>query len=308
MLDVHQLNVFLVAAETLNFTQAAARLHMTQPSISQHVQSLEQYFDQKLFIRSGRHIRLSAAGEALLPLARDLVNRAISIEETMKSLEGEVHGHLLVGCSTTPGKYILPHLLARFHGLHPRVTLSCHVASQTQALQMVCDDEAHFALVSVSDLPCNYLEMKRFMMDPVMLIAPLGHPWATRQEIEPEELVQAQFILREAGSGTQETVRQGLDEIGIDMGQLKTLLVLGNSEAIAIAVQEGLGVGFVSSIVYTRLVQGRVAPVRVRGLQLEREICIARNMRRMPTAAQASFWEFINAVDDPIAATETQMA
>ena len=97
MLDAHQLNVFLVAAETLNFTLAARRLHMSQPSVSQHIQSLEQYFDQSLFIRSGRTLQLTDAGEALVPLAQDMVNRSIRIEETIKSLQDEVYGHLLVG-------------------------------------------------------------------------------------------------------------------------------------------------------------------------------------------------------------------
>lgn len=297
MLDTHQLNVFLIAAETLNFTQAAQRLHMTQPSVSQHIQALEQYFDQPLFIRSGRHIQLSSAGEALIPLAREMVHRSIHIEETMRSLEGEVHGHLLVGCSTTPGKYILPHLLARFHTLYPKVRMSCHVASQRQSLQMVCDDEVHFALVSVPDLAVSGVELKQFMTDPVVLIAPLTHPWAARDEIEPEELYDASFIFREEGSGTQTTVYEGLGQIGIDVSRLQTLLILGNSEAIAIAVQEGLGVGFVSRIVVNRIVDGRVALVRVRGLKLAREIYIARNVRRAYTAAQASFWDFINEVD-----------
>ncbi len=108
MLDTHQLHVFLVAAETLSFTKTARRLHMSQPSVSQHIQTLERHFDKELFTRAGRSIMLTDAGQALLPMAREIVNQSVSIEETMRSLDGEVHGHLLVGCSTTPGKYILP--------------------------------------------------------------------------------------------------------------------------------------------------------------------------------------------------------
>jgi len=306
MLDAHQLNVFLVAAESLNFTQAARRLHMTQPSVSQHIQALEQHFDQPLFIRSGRHIQLSCAGESLVPLAKEMVTQSVRIEETMKSLEGEVHGHLLVGCSTTPGKYILPQLLARFHNLYPKVRMSCHVASQRQAMQMICDGEVHFALASEADVPCTTVELKRFMTDPIKLIAPLNHPWASRDEIELEELYDASFIFREEESGTQEIVRKTLEQSDIDMSRLETLLILGNSEAIAIAVQEGLGVGFVSDVVVSRLVQDRVAIVNVKGLHLEREIFIARHTRRMLTKAQMGFWEFINAVDDPTEAPQLE--
>ncbi len=293
MLDTHQLNVFLVAAETLNFTQAAGKLHMSQPSVSQHILALEQHFEQPLFLRAGRTLQLTDAGAALLPLAREMVSRSIQIEELMKSLEGEVHGHLLIGCSTTPGKYVLPPLLARFHRLYPKVTLACHVASQQQTLEGVCEGDAHFALLSRPETACKSIELHEFMDDHILLIAPEAHPWASRGEIEPEELYTADFILREDGSGTRLLVQDALARVGIDMNRLDKLLELGNSEAIAIAVQEGIGLGFVSQVVVERLVQDRVVPIRVRGLNLRRKIYIARSLRRPPTIAQAVFWQSI---------------
>lgn len=303
MLDTHQLNVFLAAADTLNFTQAAQRLHMTQPSVSQHIQALEQYFNTPLFRRTGRYIELTDAGGALLPLARELVTRSVLIEETMKSLGGEVHGHLLVGCSTTPGKYILPSLLANFHRQYPKVRVSCHVASQERALTMVCEGDVHFALASAPHLACKDVDFRKFMRDEVVLIAPLNHPWAQRAEIEPEELYEADFIFREEGSGTQTAVQHQLNLMGIDLNHLETLLVLGNSEAIALAVQEELGLGFVSSIIVERLVAGSVAPIKVRGLSIYRDIYIGCHTRRPPTMAQAAFWELIINEIQPVAST-----
>ncbi|MDX1416392.1 MAG: LysR family transcriptional regulator [Candidatus Promineifilaceae bacterium] len=293
MLDTHQLNVFLVASETLNFTQAARLLHMSQPSVSQHIQSLEQSFGHPLFVRHGRRIELTDAGAELVPLAREMVRRSIQIEETMKSLEGEIHGHLLVGCSTTPGKYILPQLLARFHEQNPRVRVSCTVAAQGDVFGMLCDGEVHVALISEPYMSNRDVETKIFMTDPMTLITPLNHPWAIRGEIEPQELLDGEFIFREVGSGTETTVRRALSTAGVATDALRTLLVLGSSEAIALSVQEGLGVGFVSNIVMTRLVEGRVAPVRVRGLNIEREIHIGTNIRRPATVAHRVFWQFI---------------
>jgi len=108
------MNVFLTAAETQNFSEAARQLHMTQPAVSMQIQSLEQRLGVDLFERSGRRIQLSEAGETLMPMARELVSMALTIEEAIKSLGGEVVGHLKLGCSTTAGKYILPQLIARF--------------------------------------------------------------------------------------------------------------------------------------------------------------------------------------------------
>jgi len=74
---------------------------------------------------------------------------------------------------------------------------------------------------------------------------------------------------------------------------LNTLLVLGNSEAIALSVAEGLGVGFVSSMVVSRLSQGRVAPITINGLEICRDIQIGHQTRRPATAAQTAFWSFV---------------
>jgi DNA-binding transcriptional LysR family regulator len=292
MLDAHQLNVFLVAAKMLNFTSAARHLHMSQPSVSLHVQSLEQHFGQSLFIRAGRTLQLTDAGEALIPLAQDMVNRSIRIEETIKSLQGKVYGHLAVSCSTTPGKYILPQLLARFHHQFPQVKISCHVFPQEQSLQSLEDGETHFALTSVPHTSAKHVEFSKFMTDQIVLIVPLDHSWATKGEIEPEDLYEANFIFREENSGTQVTVRNALADAGIDIDQLKTLLVLGSSEAIALAVKEGMGTGFVSSLVVSRLVNGQVAVIKIKAVDLTRDIYIGRLTNRLATKAQTAFWDF----------------
>ena len=192
MLDAHQLNVFLTAAELLNYTAAARQLHMTQPSVSQHIQALEQHFQTELFIRKGRQMVLTDAGEALVPLARRLVDWSVRIDETMESLRGEVYGHLKVGCSTTSGKYVLPFLLTSFMRRHPQVTATCQVKPRREAVADLCDGLVHLALASPADF-CNTVEFRKFISDPIQLIAPTDHPWALRGQIEPEELLDADF-------------------------------------------------------------------------------------------------------------------
>ena len=292
MLDAHQLNVFLIAANTLNFTAAARQLHMTQPSVSQHIQSLEQHFDTDLFIRSGRHLRLTDAGAALVPLAQKMVNTSLNIEEMMETLKGEVHGHLLVGCSTTIGKYILPMLLAEFMRQYPKVAASCYVKPRDVAVQMLCEGNVHLALSSSNEF-CRDVELCHFISDPVILIAPLNHPLAEMGEIYPEDLLNVDLIMREEGSGTLNVVSNALREFGIGISDLRTVLTLGNSEAIALAVQEGIGVGFVSQIIVSRLVKDDVVTIPVRGLTMQQDIFIGQHTSHAATAAQTAFWEFV---------------
>jgi DNA-binding transcriptional LysR family regulator len=300
MLDVHQLNVFVAAAESLNFTQAAQQLHMTQPSVSQHIQGLERHFDLQLFLRNGRNLELTDAGLALLPLAKEAVMLSVRIDETMTSLKGGLYGHLIVGCSTTPGKYILPNLLARFHHRYPQVRVTCQVSPQVDALQSLVDGSAHFALFSIPHDSFADIESISFICDPIVLIAPLGHPWAERGEIEASELVEGDFIMREASSGTVTAVREALASHNIAMSDLRILITLGNAEAIALAVQEGIGVGFVSKMVVDRLCRDKVAEVRVRGMNICRQIYIGRNSRRPTTNAQKAFWDFLTVQNEDL--------
>jgi DNA-binding transcriptional LysR family regulator len=299
VLDAHQLNVFLTAAEAMNFTVAARQLHMTQPSVSQHIQALEQHFQTELFVRKGRQMVLTDAGQALVPLAQRLVNWSVRIDETMVSLRGRVYGHLKIGCSTTSGKYILPFLLTSFMRIHPQVTATCQVTSRSQAVDDLSDGLVHIALASPNEFHSN-VEFCEFVSDPIRLIAPINHPWAAQGVISPEKLLEADFIMREEGSGTYDVAARGLAKIGIPVDRLKTVLTLGNSEAIALAVEEGLGVGFVSQIVVSRLVAGRVAAIEVHGLELQQDVYIGRNTSLPGTTAQNAFWAYVVDPDSPL--------
>lgn len=292
MLNLHQLNVFLIAAETLNFTQAAQRLEMSQPSVSQHIQSLEQHFDLPLFIRSGRSLELTEAGLALLPQAREMIYLSNNVEEQMTSIKGDVYGHLFVGCSTTTGRYVLPILLAEFHRLYPQVRATCHVTSQENSMQMLCDGKVHLALCSTPDV-CKEVEFRHFITDQILLIAPLSHPWSQAGVISATDLYNEKFILPEEDSDVHTTVHDALADAGISIYQLQQLLTLGSAEGIALAVKEGLGVGFVSSVVVKKLAASQVGIIKIEGISIPQEIYLGKSINRKETAAQCAFWDFV---------------
>jgi DNA-binding transcriptional LysR family regulator len=292
MLNTHQLNVFLMAAETLNFTQAAQQLEMTQPSVSQHIQSLEERFDIDLFVRSGRSLELTDAGRTLLQMARELVYLSNHIEEAMACVKGDVFGHLMVGCSTTAGRYILPRLLAEFHQGYPQVKATCHVASPEHAAQMLCDGKVHLALTNTPEL-CREAELRRFLTDEILLVAPLDHPWSDLEDLPAPELLQADFILPEEDSDCYIAVRDALNKIDLSIYQLNNLITLGSPEAVCLSIKEGIGVGFVSNIVVQKLAKGQLKIIPVQGLCILQDVYIGRNPNRPHTAAQNAFWEFV---------------
>jgi DNA-binding transcriptional LysR family regulator len=293
MLNVYELNIFLVAAETENFSQAARQLNLTQPAVSMQVQALEKQLGVKLFHRVGRTLSLTEQGKALIPLARDMVNRAIHIEEEIESLKGEVVGHLKIGCSTTTGKYFLPHLAARFRQRHPRVQMTIINHGRDRVLDELCEGSVQLAVVS-SQPTARDSEYRHFLTDHVILIVPADHPWAKRDVIAPEELRGVDFILRDPESGTRLETEAALMGFGLSTDDLNVVLELGNSEAVSMAVEEGMGLAFVSRLVAQRGIElGRVKEVRVAGLTFEREVYIVYSHRHPATRAQTEFWEFV---------------
>jgi DNA-binding transcriptional LysR family regulator len=293
MLDLHQLRVFITAAECQNFSQTARLLHMSQPSVSQNIQQLEASIGKPLFTRIGKRLIVSEAGNALLPMARQLVELSFHAEAIVSAEELDLIGELEIGCSTSPGKYVLPVILSDFMKKYPQVRATCHVTPRDYALEMLRAGKVHFAFSSSHDELDESIEFHRFINDPVQLIVPHTHRWAKVKEIKPAELLNEKFIMREDNSGTYKVVRNALVAVGMNPHDLKIILTLGNSEAIAIAVAQGLGVGFVSSKVYENMEHAKITVVNIQGVKMIQEIFICRHKLQHFGAVQKAFWNYI---------------
>ncbi len=293
MIEIHELRVFLAAAEEENFSAAARKLHLSQPAISFQIQNLEQRLNVQLFQRNGKRITLTEAGHNLLPLAREMINLSTRIEETMCAGQGIVKGHVIIGCSTSPGKYVLPHLIGAFRQKYPDTHFSVQVLTRQQVEEQLLTKQLH---IGVLGLPARSkdLECFPFFTDDLVLIVPAQHPWAARGCIHPKELYQAEWVVREGSAATRQTVVTLLNSAGIRVDDLRVTMELGSVEAIEAAVEAGHGVSFVSRVaVQHGLALKKIKVVRVKGLHLQRQIYLARNKLRPCTCAQLKFREFV---------------
>lgn len=293
MLDLHQLQVFIAAAELLNFSKAGVRLHLSQPSVTQHIQNLESQLGYPLFNRKSHQLTLTEYGLSLLPLARRLVITSLRTEEMMASLKDEVSGHLHVGCSTTPGKYQLPMLLADFMKKYPLVKATCHVASRNHVLKLLSNGAVDIALSSSYEEFDNNLEFQKFLTEPVILVVPPGHAWEKINPIELSELKNERFIMREDSSGTFRVVRDALARKGFNINDLQIMLTLANSEAIAMAVRQGIGAGFISKSVYDNMVGDKAVSIQIQGVEIFQDIYICRHRLQSSGNVLNTFWNFV---------------
>lgn len=292
MVNLPELKVFVTAAEELNFSRAAQRLHLSQSAVSQNIQSIEKSYGVELFARHGRSVQLSEAGQTILPMAREALNAAHLVEDTLTNIHGEVAGELTIGCSTTSGKYLLPTLLAAFRAEYPAVRTRISVTGRAQVLERLLNQT--LALGVISRKPEHRdLEYAPLFEDKIILIVPAAHPWAEHGRALPANLVEQPFIRREDSSGTCEAVFEALKSFGISGDDMNVVMELGNAEAIEMAVEEGIGIAFVSELVAARgLALGRVRQVEVPGLEVSQTVYLCRQMASIFTRAEAKFWQF----------------
>ena len=293
MLNLNDIVVFLAAAECNNFSEAGRNLHISQPAVSQKIENLQKHFGTKLFIRQGKSMQLTEAGQALKPMAKELIHVSRWLEETMVSLQGEVVGEMGVGCSTASGKYLLPGLIAGFRRRFPMVRVNVQVSSRDAVIQQLLSGDLALG-VSGKKIEHRDLEYEHLYTDDVILIAPKGHRWAEYPRIYTDDLVDEPIILREEAAGTREIVLNDLRQRDIYPEMLNVVMELGNAEAIEMAVEEGIGVAFLSRLAAARgLELGKVVEVQVDGLALKRSIYLVRNHQIVPTRARMAFWDYV---------------
>ncbi|MBI5031993.1 MAG: LysR family transcriptional regulator [Chloroflexi bacterium] len=285
--------MFLIAAEEENFSVAARKLHLSQPAVSFQIQSLEEHLKVQLFQRTGKRIVLTEAGRDLMPLAREMISLAARIEETMCMQQGIVKGQIQIACSTSPGKYILPHLIGAFRKKYPDVQVSVQVMSRESVEEKLLTKQMHVGLMS---LPSKHKELDCVPIfdDELILIVGSTHAWANREAILPQELNDSDWILREGGAATRQLVTTTLAEHSIAANEMNVAMELGSVEAVEQAVEAGHGAAFVSRVAVKRGLEiGRIKTIPVDGLTMRRQILLARNRTRTNTCAQVRFQEFI---------------
>ena len=293
MFNLNDLSVFVTAAESKSFSEAGRRLQLSQPAVSQTIEKLEKEFETRLFLRQGRRVRLSETGLALLPMARELLAGASRLKEAMACLHGQIIGEMVVGCSTASGKYLLPGLIASFRKLFPQVRIHVTLSNQEPLIEALLTGEIALAVASERLDHCD-LEFQDFYQDEIILIAAASHPWAVCGEVFPAELLDEPLIVPEEASGTRLLLQDGLRRHAITPERLKVSMVLGDAEGIVMAVEEGIGVAFVSRLAAAHSLElRRVIEVKVVGMELNRPIFLVHNRRIPQTRAQASFWKFV---------------
>jgi DNA-binding transcriptional LysR family regulator len=237
-MTLDQLRIFVEVAERQHLTQAASALCLTPSAVSAAIKSLEDRYDLALFHRVGRRIELSDAGRIFLDEAKRTLASVRTAETTLAELGGLGRGALTLHASQTISSYWLPPLLVRFRQAYPAIELKMEIGNTEQVSQAVLLGAADLGFVEGA-IGATTLATEAVGDDKMVVVVAPGHPWADGRRLRAEDLVQAQWILREAGSGTRSVFEEALAALGVAPDALDIALDLPSNEAVRSAVMAG---------------------------------------------------------------------
>ena len=286
---LRQLRVFQAVSQQGGFTKAGELLHLTQPAVSKQVRSLTDAVGMTLFEQVGRKVFLTEAGRELEDACREMFGAWDRFEMRASELKGLKRGKLKLAVVST-AKYFIPRMLGEFCRRFPEIDVALEVANRDRVIERL---EGNADDLYIMGMPPGRLDLERrpFLDNPLVLVAPLGHPFAGRARIALASLAGERFIFRETGSGTRLATQRHFKEAGFTP---KVKMEIGTNEAIKQGVAGGLGLAVLSRHSLARdPAQDGLVVLDVAGFPIERAWYIVYPKGKRLSVVAAAFCDFL---------------
>lgn len=292
-LEDHKLKVFCTVAETRSFSKASEIIHLTQPAVSLQIQALEEVYETKLFDRTSSNVVLTPAGEILYKYAKEILSLFAAVEKDIGEITGLVKGSISVGASTTVGNYVLPSVISDFKKKSPKIKIHLLVGNTKRIVEFLNAGNIDLGIVE-GEATKYKIKTEKLIADELALIVPSNHPWAKKKEISIVDLLKEPFIFREEGSGTRQVIERYLSKRGISPQKMKISTILGSTEAIKEAVENGTGLSVVSKWAVRRERRyGTIEIVRFKEGKVLRDFSLIFNKNTVTSYAAEEFLNYL---------------
>lgn len=299
-LNLSELQVFLTVANERSFSRAAARLHRTQPAVSQAIARLESSLDERLFDRSSKGGQLTQAGVILYDYARRLERLSEKAQEALRELQDLRRGHVLIGANEAAIHSLLP-IIQRFRQQHPQAHVEVTRRQARQVGEEVLNRTLDLGVVTFSPRERGLAAIALGRDELVMLVPPT-HPLAARKRVTMEEFRTEPVIAHNDPSPARERVLRIYEE---RHATINILIALPSLDGIKHAVAMGLGVALLPRrCALSEIASGRLIAVKVAGLRLPRRVQLVYRRSGEQAYAVQAFLEAareINGVGEPAA-------
>ncbi|ODP34174.1 LysR family transcriptional regulator [Pandoraea sp. ISTKB] len=277
-MELRQLRHFIAVAEEGNFTRAAQRCHIVQSALSTSIRSLEDELGAKLFVRTTRHVSLSAAGQAFL----DQVRRALDVLDRASGDVADIHairkGRLSIGTvQSLPPFLDLSNLMSRFYERYPQIEIRLVQGGAHDLNDKIAAREIDLAILPIEERS-EKLTSHIVACDDMVLACGHRHSLAARRNVQLAQLADESFVDFVPGHGTRRLVDRGFAEadvrrrVAFEIGDLDTLMSL---------VEQGLGVALLPADLVSRRAE-RLVQVPLKGKTLCWELVVTH----LPAASE----------------------
>ncbi|MDB5085886.1 MAG: LysR family transcriptional regulator [Bacilli bacterium] len=263
-LDLKLLRTFVVAARLSNFHQTADRLFLAQPTVTQHIHSLEEQLGVSLFERVKKRVRLTKEGERFLPHALSIIEAYDAGLQDLTSWRQGYQKQLRVDASPIVARTLLPRVLSRFTSTYRDIAVGVEIQSSADIADLVASGTTQ---VGLGRIPANSADVLTYLLyeDPVLFVAP--HDGGDIETAPPDwvELLQTHLLLTHSHPGYWDDLLLALEHLKVS---IRTMKVTQNDIARRF-VEEGFGVSFLPQTSVNReLLEGRILSVPTPELEL----------------------------------------
>jgi aminoethylphosphonate catabolism LysR family transcriptional regulator len=266
---------FHAVAKTGGFTSAAQYLHIGQPTVTDQVKSLETRFNVELFLRSGRSVKLTAAGERFYAITQGLFGQEEEAMLFLQSARKLKVGLVRVGAVSPP---IAMELARNFKEAHPALDVNVSIGSEESTLRGLQDFSIDVGIV-VEPAAAEGLHIEPYRTERIVAVVPKGHAWTKRASIATRDIQGETVIMREPGSKTRHRVESACQQQNVD---LHCAMEINSREAIQHAVANGMGVSFVTQVEFIPLPGLAAVTIDDEQLSISYSLCCLSSRRKRP--------------------------
>lgn len=267
MLDF-RIDTFLAVCKFMNFTKASQYLNITQPAVSGHIRYLEEYYQVKLFVYSGKKMYLTKEGKILLEVATTLKHDDIFLKNKLKNRSNKQE--LIFGATLSVGEYIMPKIINSLLQENCNLAIKMQVANTSELLKGINEGNLDFAIVE-GYFNKNEYDYRTFCHENYICVG------SSNLKIDPvvdiNELFKYNLIIRETGSGSREIIERWLKERNMNLRDFENIIEIGNINMIKHLVANLQGVTFIYQMaVIDELKQGKLKEIKINDMQISHEI------------------------------------
>lgn len=272
-MDLHQLRVFQAACKSGGFTRASELLHLSQSTVSQHIKQLEEELDCPLFLRVGKRVLITEAGNVLLQYAEKIFHDLKNAEMAVREMNAMKRGAVRLGVGATTLTYRLTHVLGDYSRRFPDIELIVLTGTTEFLLDAVKSQNLDLAIVMSTPVPPQGMTVTPLGHEELVVVMNRQHPLARKSILEPGDLSSLRFILYEKNTAMQNLIDRFFESLGVTP---RIAMEVESIEAIKSLIRAGLAASILPLCATGEQPRsGQLRVMRVRGRPLARELGLA---------------------------------